>query len=161
MQRLRIFTHKSCYPSAKRRTIPYTSTEEARQGNITRPLQSSTSFRKAATRPWALPGEQRGIQPRWSSSSLSVGFAPQPLSAAVVVAKVGRRGGRGEPGGRGSLYARDVADASMDSREDCACRHARRICWGRSWHGGVHVRVNGKKRAQERSGWPGGPTCRR
>jgi hypothetical protein len=26
-----MFTHKSCYPSAKRRPIPYTSTEEARQ----------------------------------------------------------------------------------------------------------------------------------
>src|SRR5688572_16782609 len=42
-------THKSCYPSIKRRPIPYTSTEEARQGNTTRPLQSSTSFRKPAT----------------------------------------------------------------------------------------------------------------
>ena len=49
LQRLRIFTHKSCYPSAKRRPIPYTSTEEARQGNTTRPLQSSTSFRNPAT----------------------------------------------------------------------------------------------------------------
>jgi hypothetical protein len=28
---------------------PYTSTKEARQGNTTRPLQSSTSFRKPAT----------------------------------------------------------------------------------------------------------------
>jgi hypothetical protein len=28
---------------------PYTSTKEARQGNTTRPLQSSTSFRKLAT----------------------------------------------------------------------------------------------------------------
>jgi hypothetical protein len=28
---------------------PYTSTEEARQGSTTRPLQSSTSFRKPAT----------------------------------------------------------------------------------------------------------------
>jgi hypothetical protein len=27
---------------------PYTSTEEARQGSTTRPLQSSTSFRKPA-----------------------------------------------------------------------------------------------------------------
>jgi hypothetical protein len=36
-------------PSAKRRPIPYTSTEEARQGNTMRPLQSSTSFRKPAT----------------------------------------------------------------------------------------------------------------
>jgi hypothetical protein len=44
-----IFTDKSCYPSAKRRPIPYTSTEEARQGNTMRPLQSSTSFRKPAT----------------------------------------------------------------------------------------------------------------
>jgi uncharacterized Zn-finger protein len=42
-------THKSCYPSAKGSWIPYTSTEEARQGNTTRPLQSSTSFRKPAT----------------------------------------------------------------------------------------------------------------
>jgi hypothetical protein len=42
-------THKSCYPSAKRRPISYTSTEEARQGNTMRPLQSSTSFRKPAT----------------------------------------------------------------------------------------------------------------
>jgi hypothetical protein len=30
------------------RDFPYTSTEEARQGNTTRPLQSSTSFRKPA-----------------------------------------------------------------------------------------------------------------
>jgi hypothetical protein len=29
--------------------IPYTSTKEARQGSTTRPLQSSTSFRKLAT----------------------------------------------------------------------------------------------------------------
>jgi hypothetical protein len=29
--------------------VPYASTEEARQGNTTRPLQSSTSFRKPAT----------------------------------------------------------------------------------------------------------------
>jgi hypothetical protein len=36
-------------PSAKRRPIPYTSTEEVRKGNTTRPLQSSTSFRKPAT----------------------------------------------------------------------------------------------------------------
>jgi hypothetical protein len=28
---------------------PYTSTKEARQGNTTRPLQSSTSFRKPST----------------------------------------------------------------------------------------------------------------
>jgi hypothetical protein len=28
---------------------PYTSTKEARQGNTTRPLQNSTSFRKPAT----------------------------------------------------------------------------------------------------------------
>jgi hypothetical protein len=28
---------------------PYTSTKEARQGNTTRPLQSSTMFRKPAT----------------------------------------------------------------------------------------------------------------
>ena len=39
-------THKSCYPSAKGLWIPYTSTKEARQGNTTRPLQSSISFRK-------------------------------------------------------------------------------------------------------------------
>jgi hypothetical protein len=37
------------YPSAKRQPISYTSTEEARQGNTTRPLQSSTSFRNPAT----------------------------------------------------------------------------------------------------------------
>jgi hypothetical protein len=49
LQRLHIFTRKPCYPSAKRRPIPYTSTEEARQGNTTRSLQSSTSFRKPAT----------------------------------------------------------------------------------------------------------------
>jgi len=36
-------------PSTKRRPIPYTSTEEARQGNTMRPLQSFTSFRKPAT----------------------------------------------------------------------------------------------------------------
>jgi hypothetical protein len=42
-------THKSCYPSAKGSRIPYTSTKEARQGNTTRPLQSSTSFKKPAT----------------------------------------------------------------------------------------------------------------
>jgi hypothetical protein len=42
-------THKSCYTSAKGSRLPYTSTKEARQGNTTRPLQSSTSFRKPAT----------------------------------------------------------------------------------------------------------------
>jgi hypothetical protein len=42
-------THKSCYSSAKGSRLPYTSTKEARQGNTTRPLQSSTSFRKPAT----------------------------------------------------------------------------------------------------------------
>src|SRR5688572_28021612 len=42
-------THKSCYPSAKGSRLPYTSTKKARQGNTTRPLQSSTSFRKPAT----------------------------------------------------------------------------------------------------------------
>jgi hypothetical protein len=31
---------------------PYTSTKEARQGNTTRPLQSSNSFRKPATVYW-------------------------------------------------------------------------------------------------------------
>jgi hypothetical protein len=42
-------THKSCYPSAKGSWLPYTTTKEARQGNTTRPLQSSTSFQKPAT----------------------------------------------------------------------------------------------------------------
>jgi hypothetical protein len=42
-------TKKSCYPSAKGLRLPYTSTKEARQGNTTRPLPSSTSFRKPAT----------------------------------------------------------------------------------------------------------------
>jgi hypothetical protein len=49
LQRLHIFTHKSCYPSAMGSWIPYISTEETRQGSTTRPLQSSTSFRKPAT----------------------------------------------------------------------------------------------------------------
>jgi hypothetical protein len=49
LQRLRIFTHKSYYPSAKWSWISYTSTKEERHGNTTRPLQSSTSFRKPAT----------------------------------------------------------------------------------------------------------------
>jgi hypothetical protein len=43
------FTHKSCYPSTEGSWLPYTSTKEARQGNTTRPLQSSTSFWKPAT----------------------------------------------------------------------------------------------------------------
>jgi hypothetical protein len=43
------FTHKSFYLSAKGSYISYTSTKEARQGNTTRHLQSSTSFRKPAT----------------------------------------------------------------------------------------------------------------
>jgi hypothetical protein len=38
------YTHKSCYPSAKGLRLPYTSTKEARHGNTTRPLPSSTSF---------------------------------------------------------------------------------------------------------------------
>jgi hypothetical protein len=42
-------THKSCYPSAKGSRLPYTSTKEARQGNTTRPLPSSTSIRKSST----------------------------------------------------------------------------------------------------------------
>jgi hypothetical protein len=49
LQRLCIFTHNSYYPSIMGSRIPYTSTEEARQGSTTRPLQSSTSFRKPAT----------------------------------------------------------------------------------------------------------------
>jgi hypothetical protein len=49
LQRLRTFTHKSCHSSAYGSWIPYTSTKEARQGNTTRPLQSSTSFRKPTT----------------------------------------------------------------------------------------------------------------
>jgi hypothetical protein len=43
------FTHKSCYPYAKGSRLPYTSTKEARQGNTTRPLQSSTSFQNPTT----------------------------------------------------------------------------------------------------------------
>jgi hypothetical protein len=39
------FTHKSCYPSAKGSLFPCTSTKEVRQGNTTRPLQSSTSLK--------------------------------------------------------------------------------------------------------------------
>jgi hypothetical protein len=46
---LHIFTHKSCYPSTKGSWISYNSTKEARQSNTTRPLQSSTIFRKPAT----------------------------------------------------------------------------------------------------------------
>jgi hypothetical protein len=42
-------THKSCHPSAKGSRLPYASTKEARQGNTTRPLSSSTSFKKPAT----------------------------------------------------------------------------------------------------------------
>ena len=43
------FTHKSCYPSVTGLYGPHTPpTKEARQGNTTRPLQSSTSFRKPA-----------------------------------------------------------------------------------------------------------------
>jgi hypothetical protein len=42
-------THKSYYPSVKGSRLPYTSTKEARQGNTTRHLPSSTSFRKPAT----------------------------------------------------------------------------------------------------------------
>jgi hypothetical protein len=43
------FTHKSCHPVAKGLEVPFISTEETRQGNTMRPLQSSTSFRKPAT----------------------------------------------------------------------------------------------------------------
>jgi hypothetical protein len=43
------FTHKSCHLIAKGLEVPFISIEETRQGNTTRPLQSSTSFRKPAT----------------------------------------------------------------------------------------------------------------
>jgi hypothetical protein len=49
LQRLHIFNHKSCYPSAKGLWIPYTYSKKARQGNTTGHLQSSTSFRKPTT----------------------------------------------------------------------------------------------------------------
>jgi hypothetical protein len=41
---------------------PYTSTKEARQGNTTRPLQSSTTFRKPATVSWNPPSEKPSQQ---------------------------------------------------------------------------------------------------
>jgi hypothetical protein len=43
------FTHKSCHPIAMGLEVTFISTEEMRQGNTTRPLQSSTNFRKPAT----------------------------------------------------------------------------------------------------------------
>jgi hypothetical protein len=49
LQRLHIFTHNSCYPFATWSWIQYISIEETRQGSTTRPLQSSTRFRKPAT----------------------------------------------------------------------------------------------------------------
>jgi hypothetical protein len=83
------FTHKSCYPSAKGSRLPYTSTEEARQGNTTRPLQSSTSFRKPAivygksTCKNPLSDRHRNkINPRTSLHATPL--LPLPLSGKVV-----------------------------------------------------------------------------
>jgi hypothetical protein len=43
LQRLCIFTHKSCYPFTMGSWIPYISTQETRQGSTIRPLQSYTT----------------------------------------------------------------------------------------------------------------------
>jgi hypothetical protein len=42
------FTHKSCHPVAKGSRSPFISTEKTRQGNTTKPFQSSISSRKPA-----------------------------------------------------------------------------------------------------------------
>jgi hypothetical protein len=65
---------------------PYTSTKEARQGTTTRPLQSSTSFRKPATvyrklTP-LLPSQQN--QPK-DLPTLTTPLLPLPLSGKVVI----------------------------------------------------------------------------
>jgi hypothetical protein len=68
---------------------PYTSTKEARQSNTTRPLQSSTSFRKPAT---VIGSSNAGI-PRLTAiaakstkdlPTLTTPLLPLPLSGKVV-----------------------------------------------------------------------------
>jgi hypothetical protein len=70
--------------------IPYTSTKEARQGTTTRPLQSSTSFRKPAT---VSRKHNAGIprlttivanQPK-NFPTLTTPLLPLPLSGKVVL----------------------------------------------------------------------------
>ena len=69
---------------------PYTSTKEARQGTTTRPLQSSTSFRKPATvygkSSCKNPSSDRyrsKINPRTSLHATPL--LPLPLSGKVVI----------------------------------------------------------------------------
>jgi hypothetical protein len=83
-------THKSCYPSTKGSRLPYTSTKEERQGNTTRPLQSSTSFQKPATvygkntckNPPSVRHRSK-INPRTSLHATPL--LPLPLSGKVVL----------------------------------------------------------------------------
>nr|ACL52717.1 unknown [Zea mays]ACN34841.1 unknown [Zea mays] len=82
-------THKSCYPSA---TVvvwaPYTSPKEARQDNTTRPLQSSTSFRKSAT----VSGKSNAGNPRLTAiaakSTREPPYTPAPLLPLPLSGKV-------------------------------------------------------------------------
>jgi hypothetical protein len=67
----------------------YTSTKKARQGNITRPLQSSTSFRKLATisRGRRNPSYEHLSQQNQPESLpiLTTPLLPLPLSGKVVL----------------------------------------------------------------------------
>jgi hypothetical protein len=70
---------------------PYTSTKEARQGNTTRPLQSSTSFRKPAIVYRKLqcrdplPDRHRSKINQEDLPTLTTPLLPLPLSGKVVL----------------------------------------------------------------------------
>jgi hypothetical protein len=67
---------------------PYTSTKEARQGNTTRPLQSSTSFRKPAI----VSRERNAEIPRLTAiaakSTREPPYTPTPLLPLPLLSKV-------------------------------------------------------------------------
>jgi hypothetical protein len=67
---------------------PYTSTKEARQGNTTRPLQSSTSFKKPAT----VSRERNARIPRLTTivakSTREPPYTPTPLLPLPLSGKV-------------------------------------------------------------------------
>jgi hypothetical protein len=67
---------------------PYTSTKEARQGNTTRPLQSSTSFQKPAT----ISGKSNAGIPRPTAiaakSTQEPPYTPTPLLPLPLSGKV-------------------------------------------------------------------------
>jgi hypothetical protein len=65
---------------------PYTSTKEARQGTTTRPLQSSTSFRKYAT---VLESSSAGIPCLTAIAAKSTQGPPYPDHSPTALAPIG------------------------------------------------------------------------